>query len=71
MPVYEDTFDNIKGVLYIKDLVPLLSEKQPFDWVKLIRNPFFVPEFKKIDDIKNKTTVINISNSDRLLIQNF
>jgi putative hemolysin len=54
LPVYEDTFDNIKGVLYIKDLVPLLSEKQPFDWVKLIRNPFFVPEFKKIDDLLNE-----------------
>jgi putative hemolysin len=54
LPVYEDTFDNIKGVLYIKDLVPLLSEQNEYDWVDLIRNPFFVPEFKKIDDLLNE-----------------
>lgn len=54
LPVYEDNVDSIKGVLYIKDMIPYLNEHESFDWVKLIRTPFFVPEFKKIDDLLNE-----------------
>jgi gliding motility-associated protein GldE len=51
IPVHKDNFDNIRGVLYIKDLLSYLEEKDNFDWTKLIRKPFFVPENKKIDDL--------------------
>lgn len=51
IPVYEESLDNIKGVLYIKDLLPYLNEDNNFDWKKLIRPAFFVPENKKIDDL--------------------
>lgn len=50
IPIYHENFDNIKGVLFIKDLLPHLN-KNDFQWVKLIRKPFFVPENKKIDDL--------------------
>ncbi len=50
IPVYEETFDQIQGVLFIKDLLPFLGEKKE-DWSTLIRKPFFVPENKKIDDL--------------------
>lgn len=53
LPVYDDTFDDIKGILYIKDLVPYIHEPDHHDWRNLIRPPFFVPEFKKIDDLLN------------------
>lgn len=53
IPVYEDTFDTIKGVLYIKDLLPYLDEKESFNWRKLIREVKFVPENKKLDDLLN------------------
>jgi gliding motility-associated protein GldE len=48
---YEDSLDNVKGVLYIKDLLPYLNEKSTFRWTSLIRNPYFVPENKKINDL--------------------
>jgi gliding motility-associated protein GldE len=51
MPVYEDTFDNIAGVLYIKDLLPYLQNNDDFRWQTLIRPTYFVPENKKIDDL--------------------
>ena len=50
IPVYKENFDSVKGVLYIKDLLPYL-EKEKFDWTTLIRAPFFVPEAKMIDDL--------------------
>ena len=50
IPVYEESFDRIQGVLFIKDLLPFLGEKKD-DWKTLIRKPFFVPENKKIDDL--------------------
>lgn len=50
IPVHKESFDNILGVLYIKDVLPHLSEDE-FDWLKIIRQPFFVPENKKIDDL--------------------
>lgn len=51
IPIYEESFDKIAGLLYIKDLLPHIKEPENFDWQKLIRNPFFVPENKKLDDL--------------------
>lgn len=51
IPVYQDNTDNIRGVLYIKDLLPHLSKPANFRWQSLIRPPYFVPETKKIDDL--------------------
>ncbi len=51
IPVYVESLDKIKGILYIKDLLPFLEEKANFNWSKLIRKGFFVPENKKIDDL--------------------
>ena len=51
IPVYQDSFDNIRGILYIKDLLPHLNKPQNFRWQTLIRPPYFVPETKKIDDL--------------------
>ena len=53
IPVYEDNIDTIKGILYVKDLLPYIDRKQ-FDWVSLIREPFFVPENKKLDDLMSE-----------------
>jgi gliding motility-associated protein GldE len=57
IPVYSENLDNVSGVLYVKDLLPYL-ERKSFNWVSLIRKPFFVPENKKLDDLllefKNK-----------------
>lgn len=50
IPVYEDTLDDIKGILYVKDLLPHIEEKD-FNWQDLLRPAFFVPENKKIDDL--------------------
>lgn len=51
IPVYEEKFDDVLGIIYIKDLLPHLNEGADFNWRKLIRSPFFVPENKKIDDL--------------------
>jgi putative hemolysin len=51
VPVYRDNLDQIIGVLYIKDLLPHMHKPNEFDWLKLIRKPYFVPESKKIDDL--------------------
>ena len=51
IPVYQDSIDNIRGILYIKDLLPHLSKPDTFRWQSLIRPPYFVPETKKIDDL--------------------
>ena len=51
IPVYEESRDNIKGVLYIKDLLPYLDKGADFKWQNLIRPAFFVPETKMIDDL--------------------
>ncbi len=50
IPVYEENIDTIKGVLYVKDLLPHLNKKT-FDWTTILREPFFVPENKKLDDL--------------------
>lgn len=49
-PVYHENIDTIKGVLYTKDLLAYLNHKT-FEWQKLIREPFFIPENKKLDDL--------------------
>ena len=51
IPVYQGSIDNIRGILYIKDLLPYLSKPASFRWQSLIRPPYFVPETKKIDDL--------------------
>ena len=51
IPVYQDNSDNIRGILYIKDLLPHLTKGAAFRWQSLIRPPYFVPETKKIDDL--------------------
>ncbi len=52
IPVYEEDFDNVKGILYVKDLLGHLNESEDFRWQDLIRsNVLFVPESKKIDDL--------------------
>ena len=51
IPVFSDTFDNIKGILYIKDLLPHVHKGASFRWQSIIRPPFYVPETKKIDDL--------------------
>jgi len=51
IPVYQDTFDNIKGVLFIKDLLKHIEKDDKFNWQILIRPPHYVPESKKIDDL--------------------
>jgi len=51
IPVFTETFDSIKGILYVKDLLPHLGKKENFAWIKLLRPAFFVPENKKINDL--------------------
>lgn len=51
IPIYQDNTDNIRGILYIKDLLPYLNKQSNFRWQSLIRPPYFVPETKKIDDL--------------------
>ena len=51
IPIYQDNSDNVRGILYIKDLLPHLTKGSNFRWQSLIRPPYFVPETKKIDDL--------------------
>ncbi|WP_435623734.1 gliding motility-associated protein GldE [Flagellimonas sp.] len=50
IPVFSESMDNVLGVLYVKDLLPYL-ERKSFNWMSLIRKPYFVPENKKLDDL--------------------
>lgn len=52
IPVYKDNIDNVTGILYVKDLLPFLEEED-YDWNSLLREPYFVPENKKLDDLLN------------------
>jgi gliding motility-associated protein GldE len=63
IPVYAESQDNIKGVLYIKDLLPYLDKHAEFRWQSLIRPAYFVPENKKIDDLLEefRTTKIHLA----------
>lgn len=52
LPVYEGNEDTIRGILYSRDLLPYIGKTDPeFDWRKLLREPYFVPESRKIDDL--------------------
>ena len=51
IPVYEGSEDNIKGILYLKDLIPHKSKDADFDWRGLIREAYFIPENKPLDDL--------------------
>jgi gliding motility-associated protein GldE len=51
IPVYSDSFDNIKGILFIKDLLPHLGKPDTFKWQSLVRPPYVVPETKKISEL--------------------
>lgn len=50
IPVYKDSIDSVTGILYVKDLLPYI-DRETFDWTTLLRDPFFVPENKKLDDL--------------------
>jgi len=54
IPVYEETHDNLKGILYVKDLLPYLNKSNDFKWQELIREPYFIPETMKINDLLEK-----------------
>lgn len=60
IPIYGENQDDIKGILYIKDLLPYLNQPDSFHWQKLIRPAFFVPETKKIDDLLEEFRVNKI-----------
>ena len=51
IPVYEEDIDNIRGTLYVKDLLPYINHGNEFGWQQLVRKPYFVPEHKKINDL--------------------
>lgn len=51
IPVYEEKLDNIIGVLYVKDMIEHLDDGKDFDWLSILRKPYFVPEHKKINDL--------------------
>ena len=62
IPVYNDTMDQIDGILYVKDLMPNINTPN-FDWIQLLREPYYVPENKKLDDLLNefKTKKIHLA----------
>ncbi|MDN3204042.1 gliding motility-associated protein GldE [Algoriphagus sediminis] len=51
IPVFDETIDNIKGILYVKDLLPYIENDEDFAWQELTRKSFFVPENKKVDSL--------------------
>lgn len=51
IPVYEESFDQVKGILYVKDLLPFLEKTDDFEWLSLLRPAFFVPENKRLNDL--------------------
>jgi len=53
IPVFKDNIDTITGILYVKDLMPYIDQKD-LDWNTLLRKPYFVPENKKLDDLLNE-----------------
>ena len=60
IPVCEGTFDNIKGILYVKDLLPHIHKSEFFKWQSLIRPPYYIPESKKINDLLKEFQVNKI-----------
>lgn len=51
IPVYKETIDHIVGILYIKDILPYIERRETYRWQNLLREPYFIPENKKIDDL--------------------
>lgn len=51
IPVWEESIDNIKGVLYVKDMLPFIEQSDDFNWQAYLRPAYFVPEHKKINDL--------------------
>ena len=51
IPVYGEDLDDVRGMLYVKDLLPYISEDDSFEWQRLLRKPYFVPEHMMIDDL--------------------
>jgi gliding motility-associated protein GldE len=51
IPVHSESFDNVKGILYAKDVLPYMNNPDSFKWQSLLRQPYFVPETKKINDL--------------------
>lgn len=51
IPIFNESFDDIKGILYVKDLIPHVDKDDAFRWQTLIRPPYFVPESKRINDL--------------------
>ena len=51
IPVLKESFDDVAGILFIKDLIPHIDKDVKFNWQHLVRQPYFVPENKKIDDL--------------------
>lgn len=51
IPVYGDDLDDVRGMLYVKDLLPHIAQGEDFEWQKLLRKPYFVPEHMMIDDL--------------------
>ena len=60
IPVYSESFDNVKGILYAKDVLPYMNNPGTFKWQSLLRNPYFVPETKKINDLLKEFQVKKI-----------
>ncbi len=52
IPVYTENIDSIEGILYAKDLIPYINQKN-YNWSQILRKPYFVPENKKLDDLLN------------------
>ncbi|WP_034886948.1 MULTISPECIES: gliding motility-associated protein GldE [unclassified Gillisia] len=59
IPVYKENVDQVTGILYVKDILPYLDKKE-FDWTSLVRDPYFIPENKKLDDLLNEFKVKKI-----------
>ncbi|MFO7869515.1 MAG: gliding motility-associated protein GldE [Bacteroidales bacterium] len=60
IPVYEESFDTIKGVLYVKDLLMHLQKPADFRWQSFIREPYIIPESKKIDDLLEEFQIYKV-----------
>ena len=51
IPVYQENLDNVRGILYVKDVLPYIASGDDFEWTNLCRKPYFVPEHKKINSL--------------------
>ena len=60
IPVFSESFDNVKGILYAKDVLPYMNNPGNFKWQSLLRTPYFVPETKKINDLLKEFQVKKI-----------